>query len=306
MWLNIKRVFKSGFLNFKRGGLVSFASVLVVTVTLAVITTLILLQAVLTFSLNQIKDKVDVTIYFTTGASEDKILTLKSSLEKLPEVREVTYTSARVALENFRKRHENDYPTIAALDEIKENPLGAFLNVRAREVSQYESIANFLKSDNALVIGTSNIIDKVNYYQNQEVIERLSSIIKGSERLGLIVTLLLIAISIVVTFNTIRLTIFISKEEIGIMRLVGASKMRVTGPFMVEGAIYGVIGAILTLVLFFPATSWVGRNMTSFLGLNVYEYYTNHIFYIFAIILVSGILLGVVSSLLAITKYLNK
>lgn len=306
MWLNIKRVIKSGFLNFKRGGLVSFASVLVVTVTLAVITTLILLQAVLTFSLNQIKDKVDVTIYFTTGASEDKILTLKSSLEKLPEVREVTYTSAKVALENFRKRHEGDYPTIAALDEIKENPLGAFLNVRAKEVSQYESIANFLKSDNALVIGTSNIIDKVNYYQNKEVIERLNSIIKGSEKLGLIVTLLLIAISIVVTFNTIRLTIFISKDEIGIMRLVGASKMRVTGPFMVEGAIYGIIGAILTLVLFLPATSWVGRNMTGFLGLNVYEYYTSHIFYIFGIILISGILLGVVSSLLAITKYLNK
>ncbi len=306
MWLNIKRVFKSGFLNFKRGGLVSFASVLVVTVTLAVITTLILLQAVLNFSLNQIKDKVDVTIYFTTGASEDKILTLKSSLEKLPEVREVSYTSAREALENFRKRHEGDYPTIAALDEIKENPLGAFLNVRAKEVSQYESIANFLKSDNALVIGTSNIIDKVNYYQNKEVIERLNSIIKGSERLGLIVTLLLIAISIVVTFNTIRLTIFISKEEIGIMRLVGASKMRVSGPFMVEGAIYGIISAILTLVLFLPATGWVGRNMTSFLGLNVYEYYTSHIFSIFAIILISGILLGVVSSLLAITKYLNK
>jgi cell division transport system permease protein len=306
MWLNIKRVIKSGFLNFKRGGLVSFASVLVVTVTLAVITTLILLQAVLNFSLNQIKDKVDVTIYFTTGASEDKILTLKSSLEKLPEVREVTYTSAKVALDNFRKRHENDYPTIAALDEIKENPLGAFLNVRAKEVSQYESIANFLKSDNALVIGTSNIIDKVNYYQNKEVIERLNSIIKGSERLGLIVTLLLIAISIVVTFNTIRLTIFISKEEIGIMRLVGASKLRVTGPFMVEGAIYGIISAILTLILFLPATSWVGSNMTSFLGINIYEYYTSNIFYIFAIILVSGILLGVVSSLLAITKYLNK
>ncbi len=163
-----------------------------------------------------------------------------------------------------------------------------------------------MKSDNALVIGTSNIIDKVNYYQNKEVIERLNSIIKGSEKLGLIVTLLLIAISIVVTFNTIRLTIFISKDEIGIMRLVGASKMRVTGPFMVEGAIYGIIGAILTLVLFLPATSWVGRNMTGFLGLNVYEYYTSHIFYIFGIILISGILLGVVSSLLAITKYLNK
>ena len=306
MGLTLKRIIKSGWLNFKRGGLVSFASVLVVTVTLSVITTLIILQAVLNFSLVQIKDKVDVTIYFNTGASEDKILTLKSSLEKLPEVREVTYTSSNEALENFRKRHEGDYPTIAALDEIKENPLGAYLNVRAQEVSQYESIANFLKSDNALVIGASNIIDKVNYYQNKEVIDRLSSIINGAERLGWIVTLLLVAISIIVTFNTIRLTIFIAKEEIGIMRLVGASKMRVRGPFMVEGVIYGLLSSVLTIILFLPATSWIGKNMTGFLGLNVYQYYISHIFQIFGIILVSGILLGVISSLLAMRKYLEK
>mgnify|MGYP001616924476 CR=1 FL=1 len=111
----LKRITKSGFLSFKRNGLVSWASVLVVTITLSVITAIILLQAVLHFSLSQIKDKVDVTIYFTTDATEDKIMLLKESLLKLPEVADISYTSAEDALEAFRERHQNDYPTIQAL-----------------------------------------------------------------------------------------------------------------------------------------------------------------------------------------------
>jgi len=302
----LKRIVKAGFLNFKRSGIVSWAAVLVVTVTLSVITALILLQAVLHFSLEQIKDKVDVTIYFTVGAPENKILSLKSSLEKLPEVREVAYTSAAESLALFRSRHADDYPTIQALDEINENPLGGHLNVRAKEISQYESIADFMKSDNALVLGSASIVDKVNYHQNKLVIDRLNSIIGGAQKLGFILTLLLVIISIIITFNTIRLAIFISREEIGVMRLVGASKMGVRGPFMIEGAIYGVIASVITLALFWPATTWMGRNMTNFLGLNMYEYYLGNIFQIFVIIALSGILLGVISSYLATRKYLNK
>jgi cell division transport system permease protein len=300
------RILKAGFLNFSRNGLISWASVLVMTITLSVITTLLLLQTVLQFSLNQIKDKVDVTIYFNVGAPEDKILALKSSLENLPEVSEVTYTSDEEALAQFRERHKGDYPTIQALEEIGDNPLGGYLNVKAKEVSQYETIANFMKSDNALALGSANIIDKVNYFQNKPVIDRLNSIINGAKKLGFIVTLLLIIISIIITFNTIRLTIFISKEEIGVMRLVGASKLRVSGPFMIEGAVYGAVATVLTLLLFWPATHWVGENMTGFLGMNVYEYYVTNLVQIGAIILTSGVVLGIISSIFAIRKYLNK
>jgi cell division transport system permease protein len=301
-----RRILKSGFVNFKRSGLISWAAVLVTTITLSVITALILLQTVLHSSLDQIKDKVDVTIYFTTSASEEEIMPLKASIEKLPEVAEVTYTSSDEALSIFRERHAKDYPTIQALDEIKENPLGAYLNVRAKEVSQYESIANFLKSDNALVLGSANIIDKVNYHQNKLVIDRLNSIIAGAQKLGFLVTLVLIAVSVIITFNTIRLTIFIVKEEIGVMRLVGASKIRVNGPFMVEGAIYGVIATFITLLIFWPVTAWFGNNMSTFLGIDLYSYYFSNIFQIFLIILLSGVCLGVFSSLLATRKYLNK
>lgn len=302
----LKRVIKAGFINFKRGGLVSLAALVVMTITLSVITTIILLQAVLYFSLDSIKDKVDVTIYFTVGAEEDKILSLKQSLSQLAEVKDVSYTSAEEALRLFRERHENDYATIAALDEIGSNPLGAYLNVTAKEVSQYESIANFLNKDEALTPGAVSIIDKVNYHQNKLVIERLNSIISGAQRLGFLITLLLIAVSIIITFNTIRLAIFIAKEEIGVMRLVGASKMRVRGPFMIEGAIYGVVSTVITFLAFFPITAWLGRQMTGFFGMNLYDYYISNLLQIFAIILLSGILFGVISSFLAVRKYLNK
>ncbi|MEJ0001888.1 MAG: permease-like cell division protein FtsX [bacterium] len=302
----LRRIIKSGFINFRRSGITSWAAVLVVTITLFVISTIILLQAVLHFSLDQIKNKVDVTIYFNVGTSEDKIMALKGSLEKLPEVASVTYTSADEALDLFRERHSDDYPTIQALDEIGENPLGAYLNVKAKEVSQYESIANFMKSDNAMVLGSASIIDKINYYQNKLVIERLDSIIAGANRLGYLLTLLLIVISVIITFNTIRLTIFISKEEIGVMRLVGASKMRVRGPFLIEGVIYGAIATVITLLVLWPVTSWFGHHMTAFLGLDLYQYYVSNLFQIMLIILVSGVLLGVFSSFLAVRKYLNR
>ncbi len=303
---SLKRIIRGGFLNFKRSGLVSWAAVLVVTITLSVITLIIFLQAMLHFSLTQIKDKVDVTIYFTVNAPEDKIMSLKSSLEQLPEVAAVSYTSAGDALKLFRDRHASDYPTIQALDEIGDNPLGAYLNVKAKEVSQYENIANFLKSDDSLMLGSSSIIDKVNYHQNKLIIDRLNTIISGAQKLGFLITLLLVIISIIITFNTIRLTIFISKEEIGVMRLVGASKMHVRGPFMIEGAIYGVVATGITLILFWPATAWLGRNMTDFLGINMYNYFISSFWQIFSILLLSGVGLGIVSSFLAVRKYLNK
>jgi cell division transport system permease protein len=301
-----ERIIKAGLVSFKRNAVISWASVLVMTITLSVITFIILLQAVLGFSLNQVKDKVDVTIYFINTASEDKIVALKNTIEKLPEVDSISYTSSEEALALFREKHSNDHITIQALDEIGANPLGGYLNIKAKEISQYESIDKFLKSDNILVSGSSSIIDKVDYHQNKVVIEKLNYIINGAQKLGFLITLVLIIISILITFNTIRLAIFIAKEEIGIMRLVGASKTRVRGPFMVEGAIYGITATIITMILFWPITIWLGNNMTSFLGINMSEYYFANLFQIFLILLLFGIFLGVVSSFWAVKRYLDK
>ena len=124
------------------------------------------------------------------------------------------YVSRETALENFRLRHENDQITLQALDELGDNPLGATLNIKALEPSQYEGIANFLNEENILSSEGEKIIDKINYFENKIAINKLSRIINSAERLGLVLSLALIVVSIVITLNTIRLTIYISREEI--------------------------------------------------------------------------------------------
>jgi len=305
-WISFKRVIRSGWIGFWRNGIVSVASVLVVTITLSVIAGVIFSQAILKSSLNEIKNKVDITIYFKLNASQDDTASLQSDLEKLSEVAKVSFVSAEEALVNFKEKHANDYLTLQALEELDVNPLGAYMTVKAKEATQYESIAKALGNDSALIKNSSNIIDKINYNQNKAVIDRLIALIDGAQKLGLLLTLILMAISIIITFNTIRLTIFFSKEEISIMRLVGAGGLYVRGPFLVQGVIYGFISSLVTLIIFLPITYWLGQDMTGFLGLNVFDYYLANFWQICLIIFGSGIILGVFSSFLAINKYLNK
>ncbi|MEK7087735.1 MAG: permease-like cell division protein FtsX [Patescibacteria group bacterium] len=306
LWTSIKRVVKAGVLNFYRNGFVSLASVFIMTVTLFVVGSVIFLTALLGASLEEIKSKVDVNVYFLTQAGEEDILALAATLRNLPEVKEVEYISREQALENFRKRHENDELTLQALNELPDNPLGAVLNIRAKEPSQYEGIANFLKSENALSSGKTSIIDEVNYYDHKAAIDRLSSIINSAQRLGFALALILVLISIGIAFNTIRLAIYISRDEIGVMRLVGASDKYIRGPFVVSGVMAGVCAALLTLALFYPLTYYLGDATENFFsGLNVFRYYLAHFGEFFLIIAGSGILLGAVSSYLAVRRYLN-
>ena len=192
-----------------------------------------------------------------------------------------------------------------ALEELNDNPLGAVLNIQAKETSQYESIASFLSSDSALSGEGVSIIDKVNYYQNKVVIDKLSKIIIATEKIGFIVTLILVVMSIIITFNTIRLTIYISKEEISVMRLVGASNQYVRGPFVMAGIAYGLISAFCTLIVFLPLAYYLGDFTQKLFALNMFDHYLGNFFSISAIIIVSGIILGVVSAYLAIQRYLK-
>jgi len=276
------------------------------TITLFVIGFIIFLGALFESSLEQIKGKVDVNIYFTTDASEEDIFSLRDSLSALPEVASVSYTSREQALANFRERHKNDYLTIQALDELDENPLGASVGIKAKETSQYESIAKFLEEQSALSKGTYSIIDKINYEQNKIAINKLTKIIDGAEKIGFAVTMFLVLISIIITFNTIRLAIYTSRDEIAVMRLVGASNKYIQGPFMVEGVMYGIFSAAITLALFYPITLWLGDVTDNFFGgINLFEYYISNFTQILLIITVSGVVLGAISSILAVRKYLR-
>ena len=306
LWTSIKRVIKAGLVNFYRDGFVSLASVLIMTVTLLVIGGGLFLSATLQASLEDLKSKVDVNVYFIGSAKEMDILALAGSLRTLPEVRSVEYISRQEALQNFKKRHERDELTLQALQELPDNPLGAVLNVQAKEPSQYEGIANFLKGDSALSSGTKSIIDEVNYYDNKTSIDKLSGIIRAAERMGMALALLLVVVSIIIAFNTIRLAIYTSREEIGVMRLVGASNKYIRGPFVISGILYGVVSALLTLALLYPLTYYLGVSTEAFFsGLNLFRYYLAHFGEFFLIIAGSGVVLGALSSFLAVRRYLN-
>jgi cell division transport system permease protein len=306
LWTNTKRIFKAGFVNFWRNGFVSFASVVVMTITLFVIGFVVFVGAILGSSLEQLQDKVDVNVYFLTDAAEPEVLALKGNLEALPEVASVEYISREEALENFRARHEGDELTLQALEELDENPLGAILNIKARETSQYESIARFLESDNVLGSQDQPIVGSVNFLQNKAAIDRLSKIIDAAGTLGLVISLVFAVVSAIIIFSTIRLAIYTAKEEIGVMRLVGASNTYIRGPFVVEGIMYGVIAGIVTLIVFYPLALWLGPVTASFFGsINLFDYYLANFGQFFLIILVSGAALGAISSYLAVRRYLR-
>lgn len=305
-WMITKRVLGSGGKNFLRGGAVSAATVLIMTVTLAIIGSLIFLSALLSYTLNTIKDKVDVSVYFVTTASEQEILAVKDRLEKLPQVATVTYTSADEALTAFRERHANDQLTLQALDQLGGNPLDASLEIRAKDPSEYESIVSFLEASPTLSAGGGSIVDRINYAQNKEVIDRLTLAMRATREIGFVVVALFALASILIAFATIRLAIYTAKDEIAVMRLVGATNAYVRGPFMVTGVITGIIASFLVLVLLWPVT-WYTSVKTAgwFGGFDIAAYYGSHFFFIALVLLGSGIVLGAVASVLAIRKYLN-
>lgn len=306
LWINIKRVVKAGFISFWRNGLVSLSSILVMVVTLFVIGSVVFLLATLDASLSDLKNKVDINVYIAVGTGESDILPLQKALQGLPEVKEVQYISSDQALANFKFRHQNDQPTLDALAELSGNPLGAVLNITAKDPSQYEAIATFLKSDNALSKDSQVIVSKVNYDDNKTAIDVLSKIIMSAQKLGLAVTVVLVIISILIIFNTIKLAIYTSREEISVMRLVGASNKYIRWPFMISGIMYGCIAGIITLVAFYPLTYWLGGATANFFsGINVFHYYIANFGQIFGIIMGSGVLLGAMSSYLAVRRYLK-
>ena len=307
-WLTTKRIFRAGLLSFSRNAFVSFASVLVMTVTLFTVGVTLFAGVILGSALQELRNKADVNVYFTQDAPEDRMLELKASLEALPEVAKVEYLSRDEALAQFRERHKNDQLTLSALDELGDNPLGAVLNVKAKDISQYESIAAFLKDQQSADTGGASIIDKINFYdaQHRAALERLQYITNSAKVLAEWIVAILILTTLAISFNTLRLAIYSSRDEIQVMRLVGAGSFYIRAPFMVEGVLYGLVAGIVTLLIFYPLTWWLGGATGNFFGgVNIFNYYLSNFLYFFFVIIGTGVVLGALASFLAVRRYLK-
>lgn len=301
MFTALKRITRSGFVGFWRNAYVSLASIFVMTIALFVIICTLLVDQLLTASLQNIQSRVDINVYFTVDAPIEEVLALQRSLEALPEVAGVQYTSREEALEIFQRNTQNQALAIRALEELEDNPLGASLAIQARETSQYEGVANFLDQQTAY----AGMIDRINYLDNKIVIERLTNIINAVEQTTLLIMAVLVIASVLITFNTIRLAIYTTRDEIGIMRLVGAGNMYIRGPFMLQGIMYGLIAGVLALAIAYPLVLWVGPKTEAFFEFNLFTYFVSDFFVIFAVIVGIGVTLGLISSTLAVARYLR-
>lgn len=306
MFTTLGRIVRNGFTGFYRNRTISVSAIVVMTITLMIIGGLVYSRAMLKHVLFHIQNRVDVSVYFVINSEEAEILKLKEALEKLPEVKKVEYTSRDQALTNYKEKNANDALALQAIEEIGQNPFRASIAILAQNSGQYEAITTFLKSkeftseDNAL-------IDKIDYADNKEIIDKLNSLIATSERAGLTIAVIFILISIMITYNTIRLAIYTFRDEIGVMRLVGANKFYVRGPFVVEGILYGVLAALLAMILYWPISLYIrGYISNALVQFDTLEFYMTRGFFLAGILLFTGVFLGMVSSYLSVRKYLKR
>ncbi len=316
MFTYFKRIIRTGFVNFWRNGFLSFSSIIVLTLSLTAFGLLIFGSAFGRTLIQEVKSKVDINVYFTLTADEPSILDLKKTIEKLPEVDAVEYISRDQALASFKDKWKDNTLILQGLTEVGDNPFPAVLNIKAKEPSQYAGIAAFLDSKNALSQSGPAIIDKVNYNQNKLVIDRLGHIIPSVQKAGSIIALVLVIVGVIITFNTVRLVIYTAKDEIAVMKLVGASNSYIRGPFVMSGIMYGVVSGILTLIVLAIFAYYTDAAIIKFAGvqgtsdfgliINVFsKYFLENFGQIFAIIMGSGMVLGAISSYLAVRRYLN-
>ena len=297
----IKRVFKWGLKNFWRNGWLSTATISIMVLTLLVITVLLMVNVIANATLASLEDKIDISVYFKLETPEEEILSAKTQLEGLAEVESIEYTSQNDALIAFKEKHKDNPVLLQSLDELENNPLEASLNIKAKETSQYASINQFLES-----VHYKNIIDKVNYLQDKSVIEKLGKIIVDVKTFGLILSLAMALIVFLVTFNSIRLAIYSSREEINVMKLVGASNWFIRGPFIIEGLMYGLISTIVTMILLYPVFYFISPKLSSFLPIeNIFSYFKSNSVMLALLLLAISSVLGTFSSFFAVRKYLK-
>lgn len=300
-----KRILAAGLTGFIRNRTVSLSSIFILTITLGLIASLFLFNSVFNYSVDQVKSKVDISIYFKPDAEESHITSVRAAIQKLPEVDQVIYSSKDQILEDFKVKHANDQVTLEALSELNSNPFGATLAVKAKDTDMYDEIITKINGGNVLGAASSSV-DSINYSDIKTSIDRLTNIVNWLSNIGFILTVIFMMMSVMIVYNTVRLAIFTFRDEISVMKLVGASNFYIRGPFIVESAIYGLIASVITVALCYPATLWISnKTVTFFEGFNIFSYYKENVFVLFFILLICGVTVACISSVLAVRKYLK-
>lgn len=299
--IKLKRTFQEGLNNFYRNGWLSFATVSVLAISLYVISTTVILGVTTNIILKNIQDKINVSVYFNPDVEESRILEIKDSLAGFQEIKSIDYVSKDKALLQFKKLGEKNPSINQALDEIGENPLLSALVIKAKDTNDYDTIVNSIKGSSF-----AGDIGRIDFEENKAAIEKLTGIMKIVEQVGITLGIVFVFIGILITFNAIRLTMYAHRQEFEIMRLVGASNIYIRMPFIFEGIFYGAVSAIVVMIALFITSKFLAPlTQGSIMGGDIVSFYLGNFFIIFGSLLLSGILLGTISGIIAIRRYLK-
>lgn len=299
----INRLLKSGVTSFFRNIWVSIAATSMVAITLFIITTILVLYTLTVLSINNSTDKVGViTAYFKDTVLETEIQELREELELMPNVKSIDYTPKLLARDIFIERHKNDPKLLESLNEFTdaENPIPASLSIKTDKLTDYQGVYETLQGDRYAPFFQS-------IRDNQKVIDKLHKIIDFITKFGIVLALIFIVVTIMVTFNTIRLTIYNRREEVEIMRLVGATNWYIRWPFLIEGFMYALIATIFTSMVTLSLLYMLSSRIEQFLSLSdVGTSLIQNLFVKSLIVnLVASIVLSFIASSIAIRRYLR-
>lgn len=308
--VSVVRIFVQGWKNFARNYWLSVATVSIMVLTLFTMSSLMVLNFVSRETVRALEEKVDISVYLNNDTSQADAQALRAELAEMDEVKTVDYVDKDQALEEFKAKNKDNVVVSESLDILGFNPLQPLLRVKARETSQYPIIDQAIKQS----LLYEKIVDRMSFQREniQTIIARSNALNKFLSTAGLALTVIFIIIAVLVMFNTIRLTMYSYREEIEIMRLVGAKNNYIRWPFILEGVWYGVFAAVITTILLFPILASVSPFISQFFGtlsasvaFDVFLFYKSNVFLILPIQLLVAIAIGAMSSFIAMRRYLR-
>lgn len=305
--ISLYRVFRAALLNFWRNIWLSLATTVIMIITLLMMLFLYFANVFGAEVLRTIEQKVDISVTFKDNVQDDYIQAIRQEMEARPDVESVTVLSSEQALELFRQRHGDNALIEESLGELEANPLPASMFIVATDPTHYETIARQLEAEKY-----APFIDSVNFENTQSVIERLIALVTSVKNIALIVTALFASLVVLIMFNTVRMAIYSFREEIDIMRLVGASRWYIQGPFVIEAVLVALIAVGVVTLMVYPLLEAAGPELQRFFfttasaePFDVYRFARERWLTIIGLQLVTAVGLAAISSMVAVRRYLR-
>ncbi|MDB5165411.1 MAG: rane protein of unknown function [Candidatus Saccharibacteria bacterium] len=305
-WLTFVRMCRYGVNNFSRNTWLTVAATAVMTITLLIIFITLSARNILADSLTEVSKKVDMSIYLDKATTDVDAGKIAASIETLPSVNSVTYVSPAQARKDVAEQNKNSDGTLQALNEAS-NELPGTLRVSLRDINDTSELDTYVQKNAFLKKHIDTKREPSFSGGGKSTIQTIASWVGFAEKLGLLASSVFIVLSSLIVFNTIRMAIFNRKEEIQMMKLIGADKSFIRGPFIVEAIVYGFIAALVATGLGILILVGAKDGLTAF-GIIVQPTIDVAIIYspfVLMIMIVAGALIGVISSLFATRKYLK-